>query len=126
MKRGPPRRFASDFSKMRRSCQKARVRASAAGKSTTGGTFSKRVRDVGRISYHPRSVADYLSAGMRLYLERLTDWSTLLRLRKGDSGDVEAEVGAYRSVLETTAAIAADLEQAAREHWAEEGELSAD
>ncbi len=71
-------------------------------------------------------MADYLGAGMRLYLERLTDWSTLLQLRKGDDGDVVAEVGAYRSVLETTAAIAADLEPTAREHWAEEGELSED
>jgi alkylation response protein AidB-like acyl-CoA dehydrogenase len=71
-------------------------------------------------------VAEYLSAGMRLYLDRLTDWPALLRLWKGEAADAGAEVGAYRSVLETAAAIAAELEPAAREHWAEEGELTAD
>ncbi len=71
-------------------------------------------------------MAEYLTAGMRLYLERLTDWPTLLRLWKGDDTDVEAEVGAYRTLLETAGAIASGLEADAREHWAEEGSLTED
>jgi alkylation response protein AidB-like acyl-CoA dehydrogenase len=63
---------------------------------------------------------------MRLYLERLTDWPGLFRLWKGGDVDAGAEVGAYRTLLETAAAIAAELEGDAREHWADEGELTAD
>jgi len=71
-------------------------------------------------------VPDYLTAGNRLYLERLGDWKTILTLWKGEDVDVEAEVGAYRTLLETTAAIAAELEDTAREHWADEAELTPD
>jgi alkylation response protein AidB-like acyl-CoA dehydrogenase len=69
---------------------------------------------------------DYFSSGMRLYVDRLIDWESILTLRKGDSVDVEAEVGAYRTILETAAALAADFEGPAREHWAEEAELTPD
>jgi hypothetical protein len=87
------------------------------------------------ISYHPtpfsqdvegRPLASYLTEGMRLYLDRLVDWQTLLRLWKGDGVDVEAEVGAYRTMLETTAAIAEELAPECRRLWAEEGMLTED
>ena len=51
-------------------------------------------------------MADFFSPGMRLYLEKLVDWDSLLALRQGDDVDVEAEVGAYRTILETTASLA--------------------
>jgi alkylation response protein AidB-like acyl-CoA dehydrogenase len=63
---------------------------------------------------------------MRLYLETLVDWDGILRLRDGGSADVEAEVGAFRSVLETTAALAESFERRAREQWHAEAELTDD
>jgi hypothetical protein len=72
------------------------------------------------------AVKDYFGAGMRLYVDRLMDWEPLLTLRGGESIDVEAEVGAYRTILETTAALAADFEKPARENWSAEAELTPD
>jgi alkylation response protein AidB-like acyl-CoA dehydrogenase len=71
-------------------------------------------------------VADYFVPTMRLYLDRLVDWRTLLPLRSGDDVDVEAEVGAYRTILETTAQLAESFQADAREHWAEEASLTPD
>lgn len=71
-------------------------------------------------------MADYLGPGIQLYLDKLVDWRTLLTLRKGEPVDVEAEVGAYRTILETTAALAASFEAAARENWEAEAELTPD
>lgn len=71
-------------------------------------------------------MADFFSPGMRLYLEKLVDWEFLLALRQGDDVDVEAEVGAYRTILETTASLAESFQPAAREHWADEAELTED
>ena len=67
---------------------------------------------------------EYLTSGMRLYLDHLVDWKTLLTLWKGDGVDVGAEVDAYRTVLETTASITSNLEAAARAHWADGAELT--
>ena len=39
---------------------------------------------------------------------------------------MEAEVGAYRTILETCASLAADFEKPARENWAVEAELTPD
>jgi len=69
---------------------------------------------------------EYLSSGMRLYLDHLVDWKTLLTLWKGAGVDVEAEVGAYRTLLETAAGIAGGLEGEARDHWTDVAELTAD
>ncbi len=69
---------------------------------------------------------DYFGAGMRLYVDRLMDWEPLLTLRSGESVDVAAEVGAYRTILETVAALAADFEKPARENWSAEAELTPD
>jgi alkylation response protein AidB-like acyl-CoA dehydrogenase len=63
---------------------------------------------------------------MRLYVDQLMDWEPLLMLRSGESIDVEAEVGAYRTILETVAALAADFEKPARENWSAEAELTPD
>jgi alkylation response protein AidB-like acyl-CoA dehydrogenase len=71
-------------------------------------------------------MADFFVPTMRLYLDGLVDWQTLLDLRLGGEVDVRAELDAYRAVLETTAALAADLQQPAREHWADEARLTPD
>lgn len=68
----------------------------------------------------------YYAPTMRLYLDHLVDWEQILRLRNGGSGGVEAEVGAFRTVLETTAALAESFERPAREHWDAEAELTED
>ena len=41
-------------------------------------------------------MADFFGAGMRLYLDKMIDWESLLTLRSGEDVDVEAEVGAFR------------------------------
>jgi alkylation response protein AidB-like acyl-CoA dehydrogenase len=71
-------------------------------------------------------VPDFFVPGMRLYLDKMIDWERQLRLRLGDDVDVEAEVGAYRSVLETTAALAESFQAEARERWSDEAVLTED
>jgi alkylation response protein AidB-like acyl-CoA dehydrogenase len=63
---------------------------------------------------------------MRLYLDHLIDWKGLLEIRSGGTSDVDAEVGAYRTILETAAALAASFEPEARKNWAAEAELTPD
>jgi alkylation response protein AidB-like acyl-CoA dehydrogenase len=63
---------------------------------------------------------------MRLYVDEIVDWEALLTLRQGEAPDLEAEVGAIRTILETSAALAESFQPAAREHWAEEAELTPD
>src|SRR5262245_66495757 len=63
---------------------------------------------------------------MRLYLEKLVDWEPLLRLRQGAPVDVAAEVGAWRTLLATAAALAAGFEKTARARWSAEAELTPD
>ena len=63
---------------------------------------------------------------MRLYLDHLVDWKRLLEIRSGGAVDVNVEVGAYRTILETAAALAASFESEARKNWAAEAELTPD
>ena len=71
-------------------------------------------------------MADYFGAPMRLYLDRLVDWEQLLTLRRGEAVDLDTEVGAYRTILETAASLVESFEADAREHWAEEASLTPD
>jgi len=71
-------------------------------------------------------MADYFLPTMHLYLDELVDWDSLLRMRAGEGVDAEAEVGAFRTVLETTARLAESFEEPAREHWADEATLTED
>ena len=71
-------------------------------------------------------MSDYFSPTMRLYVEKLVDWKRHLQLLHGGEPDVAAELGAYRTVLETTAALAGSFERRAREHWHDEAELLPD
>jgi alkylation response protein AidB-like acyl-CoA dehydrogenase len=69
---------------------------------------------------------DFFGPGMRLYLDRLIEWDPMLGLRQADDVDIEAEVGAYRTILETAAGLAESFQAEAREHWAEEAVLTPD
>ena len=71
-------------------------------------------------------MTDYFNTGMRLYLDHLVDWKRLLEIRSGGAVDVNVEVGAYRTILETAAALAASFESEARKNWAAEAELTPD
>jgi len=71
-------------------------------------------------------VGDYFGPTQRLYLETQVDWEALLGLSRGAPVDVDAEVGAYRSILETTARLAQSFETDARKHWSEEATLTDD
>jgi alkylation response protein AidB-like acyl-CoA dehydrogenase len=71
-------------------------------------------------------MSDYFTPAMRLYLEHLVDWSGLLSLRRGEPVDRDAEVGAFRTILETMAALASSFERPAREGWFAEAELTSD
>ena len=71
-------------------------------------------------------MADYFLPSMRLYLEKMVDWETLLTLRSGEAVNVEAEVGAFHTVLETTAQLAESIQAECREHWHEEAHLTDD
>lgn len=71
-------------------------------------------------------MTDYYAPTMRLYVEKLVDWNRYFRLRSGGPADVAAEVGAYETILETTAQLAASFERPAREGWHEHAELTAD
>jgi alkylation response protein AidB-like acyl-CoA dehydrogenase len=71
-------------------------------------------------------VADFYNASMRFYVENMIDWQRLLELRGGDDVDPDAEVGAYRSILETAGELSASFQAEARAHWAEEATLTKD
>jgi alkylation response protein AidB-like acyl-CoA dehydrogenase len=71
-------------------------------------------------------LTDYLAPTMRLYVEKLIDWETLLRLKTSAAPEVETEVGAYREILETVAALAKSFERPARENWHLEAQLTDD
>ena len=86
----------------------------------------RRGRDRRRALRGGTAMSDYFAPTMRLYVDRLVDWEGYLRLLHGSAPDVAAEVGAYRSVLETTASLAQSFERRAREHWDDEAELLPD
>ncbi len=71
-------------------------------------------------------MTDYLAPTMRLYVENLVDWKTLLRRKTGETPELDSEVGAYRDVLETIAALAQSFERPAREQWHREAQLTDD
>ena len=71
-------------------------------------------------------MTNYFAPGMHLYLDHLVDWEKLLTLSRGESVDLESEVGAYRTILETCAALAEGFEADSRRHWSAEAELTPD
>jgi alkylation response protein AidB-like acyl-CoA dehydrogenase len=81
---------------------------------------------VSYVAFEEAPVSGYLVPTMDLYLDRLVDWPALLTLRNGEASDPEADVAAYRTVLETLAEVAASFEETARERWSDEAELTED
>lgn len=71
-------------------------------------------------------MSDFYTPSMRLYVDKLVDWEAYLRLLDGGTPDVASEVGAFRTVLETTAQLVEGFERPAREHWHAEAELTPD
>lgn len=69
---------------------------------------------------------DYYHPAMRLYVDRIVDWETILTLRRGEAVDAASEKEAFGLVLETLAALAQGFERPAREHWVEEAKLTPD
>ena len=59
----------------------------------------------------------YLNDVVRLYMDELIEWDSVLRMRKGADVDVAAEKAALKEVLETAAAICEEIEPEAREGW---------
>ncbi len=66
---------------------------------------------------------NYLCDGTRLYLEKLVDWESYFRLRKGEDVDVEEERGALIGVVEMAAQICSELEPDNRAGWYENARL---
>lgn len=71
-------------------------------------------------------MSDYFNGAMRLYLEDLVDWEALLTLRRSERVDLDAETGAFRTILDTAAQLAESFEADARKHWHEEATLTDD
>ncbi len=65
----------------------------------------------------------YLNDVVRIYLDELIDWESMLRMRKGADVDVAAEKAALFEVLQTAAAICSEIEPTAREGWEKASEL---
>jgi alkylation response protein AidB-like acyl-CoA dehydrogenase len=68
-------------------------------------------------------VSRYLNDVVRIYMDELIDWDSVLRMRKGADVDVEAEKAALLEVLETAAAICEEIEPEARRGWGEAAQL---
>jgi len=68
-------------------------------------------------------VSRYLNDVVRIYMDELIDWDSVLRMRKGADVDVEAEKAALLEVLETAAAICEEIEPEARRGWGEASQL---
>jgi len=66
---------------------------------------------------------NYLSDGLLLYINQLIDWESYFHWRKGPDVDVAAEREALLGVLETAAAICAEIEQEARPGWEQSARL---
>jgi 3-(methylsulfanyl)propanoyl-CoA dehydrogenase len=66
---------------------------------------------------------DFFNDDMRLFIDRRVDWPRYFRLKRGDEVDAAAEVETYKTILQTTGEICAEIAADAREHWHEEVRL---
>jgi alkylation response protein AidB-like acyl-CoA dehydrogenase len=66
---------------------------------------------------------DFFHDDMRLFIDHRVDWPGYFRLKRGEGVDAAAEVDTYKSILETTGKICAEIGADAREHWHEEVRL---
>ncbi|HXJ33181.1 MAG TPA: acyl-CoA dehydrogenase family protein [Candidatus Eisenbacteria bacterium] len=63
---------------------------------------------------------DFFNDDMRLFIDHRVDWARHFRLKRGGDVDVAAEVDTYKTILQTTGDICAEIAAGAREHWHEE------
>ncbi len=68
-------------------------------------------------------MSGYLHDGILLYVNRLIDWDSYFRYRRGDDADIDAERAALVGVLETCADICQQIETPSREQWEEPAKL---
>ena len=66
---------------------------------------------------------EFFNDDMRLFIDNRVDWARYFRLKRGGDVDVAGEIETYKSVLQTTGEICADIGAAARDHWHEEVRL---
>ena len=66
---------------------------------------------------------EFFNDDMRLFVDHRVDWARYFRLKRGADADVAAEVETFKTILQTTGEICAEIGAAAREHWHEEVRL---
>ena len=66
---------------------------------------------------------DFFNDDMRLFIDRRVDWARYFELKRGKDVDPVAEVETYKTILESTGEICADIGRDARDHWHEEVRL---
>jgi alkylation response protein AidB-like acyl-CoA dehydrogenase len=65
-------------------------------------------------------MTEFFNDDMRLFIDQRVDWERYFRLKRGIDVDVAGEVQTYKSILQTTGDICAEIGKAARDHWHEE------
>jgi hypothetical protein len=63
---------------------------------------------------------DFFNDDMRLFIDHRVDWKQYFHLKRGDDVDVAAEVETFKTILQTTGEICAEIGADARDHWLEE------
>ncbi len=66
---------------------------------------------------------EFFNDDMRLFVDHRVDWARYFRLKRGADADVAAEVETFKTILQTTGEICAEIAAAARDHWHEEVRL---
>jgi hypothetical protein len=66
---------------------------------------------------------EFFNDDMRLFIDHRVDWGRWFRLKRGEGVDVVAEVETFKTILQTTGEICAEIGADARDHWHEEVRL---
>jgi hypothetical protein len=67
--------------------------------------------------------SDFFNEDMRLFIDHRVDWARYFRLKRAPGVDPVAEVDTYKTILETTGEICAEIAAEARDHWHDEVRL---
>ena len=66
---------------------------------------------------------EFFKDDMRLFIDHRVDWARYFRLKRGEGVDATAEVETFKTILQTTGEICAEIGAGARDHWHEEVRL---
>jgi hypothetical protein len=66
---------------------------------------------------------DFFNDDMRLFVDHRVDWRRYFALKRGEGTDVAGEVDTFKTILQTTGDICAEIAAGARDHWHEEVRL---